>query len=130
MPLAHDAPIRFGVKEFCGVCRRCSDACPVKAISGDDPSTERYNESNISGVSKWSVDGEKCFGYWTAQNTDCSICVRVCPYNKDYTKWRFRVGRWLAGTPLRKFMLWLDVKLGYGKRMAPKDWWASRKLSR
>ena len=126
MPLAHDAPIRFGVKEFCGVCRRCSDACPVKAISGDDPSTERYNASNIRGVSKWSVDGEKCFGYWTAQNTDCSICVRVCPYNKDYSKWWYRVAQRLAGTPLRRLMLWLDVKLGYGKRMAPRDWWASR----
>ncbi len=130
MPLAHDVPISFGVKEFCEGCRRCTDSCPVKAIPGGDPSTDRHNESNIRGVSKWSVDGEKCFGYWTAQNTDCSICVRVCPYNKDYTKWRFRVGRWLAGTPLRKFMLWLDVKLGYGKRMAPKDWWASRKPSR
>jgi len=130
MPLAHDVPISFGVKEFCEGCRRCTDSCPVKAIPGGDPSTNRHNESNIRGVGKWSVDGEKCFGYWTAQNTDCSICVRVCPYNKDYTKWRFRVGRWLAGTALRKFMLWLDVKLGYGKRIAPKDWWASAKSGR
>ena len=130
MPLAHDVPISFGVKEFCEGCRRCTDSCPVKAIPGGNPSTERHNESNIRGVDKWSVDGEKCFGYWTAQNTDCSICVRVCPYNKDYTKWRFRVGRWLAGTALRKFMLWLDVKLGYGKRMAPKSWWANAKPSR
>ncbi len=124
MPLSHDQPIRFGVKEFCEVCRRCSDSCPVKAISGVDPNADRYNESNIQGVSKWSVDGEKCFGYWTAQNTDCSICVRVCPYNKDYSKWQYRVGRWLAGTWLRRVMPWLDVKLGYGKRMAPREWWA------
>ena len=126
MPLTHDVPISFGVTEFCQVCRRCSDSCPVKAIPAGDPNAERHNESNIQGVNKWSVDGEKCFGYWTAQNTDCSICVRVCPYNKDYTKWRYRVGRWLAGTPLRKLMLWLDVKLGYGKRMAPRDWWGGR----
>ena len=126
LPLAHDQPTRFGVEEFCQVCRRCSDSCPVKAIPDGQPSTELHNESNIRGVSKWSVDGEKCFGYWTAQNTDCSICVRVCPYNKDYSKWRFRVGRWLAGTPLRRLMLWLDVKLGYGKRLAPREWWAGR----
>lgn len=126
LPLAHDRPIRFGVEEFCQVCRRCSDSCPVKAIPSGDPSTERHNESNIRGVRKWSVDGEKCFGYWTAQNTDCSICVRVCPYNKDYSKWWFRVGRWLAGTPLRRLMPWLDVKLGYGRRLAPREWWASR----
>jgi len=126
LPLTHDAPIRFGVKEFCETCRRCSDSCPVKAISGEDPNTDLHNESNIRGVKKWSVDGEKCFGYWTAQNTDCSICVRVCPYNKDYSKWWYRLGRWLAGTSLRRLMLWLDVKLGYGKRLAPREWWASR----
>ena len=126
LPLTHDGPIRFGVREFCEVCRRCSDSCPVKAIPGGDPNAERHNESNIRGVSKWSVDGEKCFGYWTAQNTDCSICVRVCPYNKDYSKWWYRVGRWLAGTPLRRVMLWLDVRLGYGKRMASREWWARR----
>ncbi len=126
LPLAHDRPIRFGVNEFCQVCRRCSDSCPVNAIPSGNPNTELHNESNIRGVRKWSVDGEKCFGYWTAQNTDCSICVRVCPYNKDYSKWWFRVGRWLAGTPLRRLMPWLDVKLGFGKRLAPRAWWASR----
>ena len=126
LPLAHDRPIRFGVKEFCQVCRRCSDSCPVKAIPGGVPSTELHNESNISGVRKWSVDGEKCFGYWTEQNTDCSICVRVCPYNKDYSKWWCRMGRWLAGTPLRRLILWIDIKLGYGKRLVPREWWSIR----
>ncbi len=124
MPLAFDQPIRFGVNEFCQVCRRCSDSCPVKAIPSGEPSTDVYNQSNIRGVSKWSVDGEKCFSYWVAQNSDCSICIRVCPYNKDYTKWRYRVGRWLASTWLRRVMLWLDIKWGYGKRLAPKQWWA------
>ena len=61
--------------------------CPVKAIPFDPPSDNTYNQSNISGVRKWSVDGEKCFSFWTAQNSDCSICIRVCPYNKDYSKW-------------------------------------------
>ncbi len=124
LPLARDRPIRFGVKEFCEICRRCSDACPVKAISDGNPTTEVYNQSNIRGVRKWSIDGEKCFGYWAAQNSDCAICVRVCPYNKDLSKWWYRVGRRLAGTRLRRFMLWLDIKLGYGKRLAPRRWWA------
>ena len=34
------------------------------------------------GVKKWSVDGEKCFKYWTFLTTDCAICVQVCPYNR------------------------------------------------
>ncbi|HRW47387.1 MAG TPA: reductive dehalogenase, partial [Caldilinea sp.] len=127
MPLAYDAPIRFGVKEFCQVCRKCADGCPVKAIAQGEPSTERHNQSNIRGVRKWSVDGEKCFGYWAAQNSDCSICIRVCPYNKDYRKWWARAGRRLAGTPLRRAMLWLDDRLGFGARMKPGAWWGQRK---
>ncbi|MEZ4677645.1 MAG: reductive dehalogenase domain-containing protein [Caldilineaceae bacterium] len=75
MPLAHDRPIHFGVKEFCTICRRCANGCPVKAIPQGAPSAEPHNQSNIQGVRKWSVDGEKCFGYWAAQNSDCSICI-------------------------------------------------------
>lgn len=123
LPLAHDLPIHFGVKEFCEGCQRCVNGCPVKAISPSKPSAEVYNQSNIKGVRKWSVDGEKCFSYWAAQNSDCSICIRVCPYNKDYSQWWHRVGRRLAGTPLRQLMLWLDVRLGYGERVKPKLWW-------
>ena len=124
LPLATDAPIRFGVKEFCDICRRCSDACPVKAISDREPTTEVYNESNLRGVRKWSIDGERCFSYWVKQNSDCAICVRVCPYNKDFSRWWARVGRTLAGTPLRHLMLWLDKKLGFGERWKPREWWA------
>ncbi len=126
LPLALDQPIDFGVKAFCDICRRCSQACPVKAIPHGDPSTEIHNQSNLKGVKKWSVDGEKCFSFWVGQNSDCSICIRVCPYNKDHTKWWVRVGRRLAGTPLRRLMLWLDVKLGFGQRMPPKQWWRGR----
>ncbi|MCB0183284.1 MAG: hypothetical protein KDE31_03420, partial [Caldilineaceae bacterium] len=46
MPLAHDQPIRFGVREFCERCRRCADNCPVKAIPQGAPSAERHNQSN------------------------------------------------------------------------------------
>jgi epoxyqueuosine reductase len=124
LPLALDAPIRFGVKEFCDVCRRCSDACPVKAISDGEPTTEGFNESNLRGVRKWSIDGERCFDYWVKQNSDCAICLRVCPYNKDFSRWWARLGRTLAGTPLRRLMLWVDKKLGFGERWKPREWWA------
>ena len=67
---------------------------------------------------------EKCFGYWTALRTDCAICMRTCPYNKDFTKWYMRAARWLAGTPLRRLMLWLDIRLGYGERDTPQKWWS------
>ncbi len=127
LPLAHDKPIAFGVREFCEICRRCTEGCPVKAISDGPPSKEIYNQSNIRGVRKWSVDGEKCFGFWTAQNTDCSICIRVCPYNKDFSRWYHRIGLKLAGTWLRNFILWLDIKTGYGKREKSSHWWNKQK---
>ena len=123
LPLADDQPVYFGVRDFCGRCRRCSDACPVKAIPDDGPSSRVYNRSNIKGVQKWTVDAERCFSYWAAQNSDCAICLRVCPYNKDYSHWYHRLGRTLAGTMLRRNMLWLDKHLGYGKRLSPSDWW-------
>jgi len=123
LPLKHDKPIKFGVKEFCNICNLCAKACPVKAIPETLPSEKTYNISNISGVKKWSVDGEKCFSFWTSQNSDCSICIRVCPYNKDYSKWIHKVGLKLASTWLRHIMLWLDVNLGYGKRQKSTQWW-------
>ena len=113
LPLAIDPPIHFGVKEFCDICQRCANSCPVNAIPTAAPSDAVYNQSNIKGVVKWSVDGEKCFSYWTAQNSDCSICIRVCPYNKDYSKWYTRLGSRLAGTRLRRLMLKLDIGMGW-----------------
>ena len=127
LPMALDKPLHFGVKEFCGICRGCTKGCPVKAISDGAPTTQTYNQSNIKGIKKWTVNGEKCFGYWAAQNSDCSVCIRVCPYNKDYSKWLYQLGRWLAGTRLRRFMLTLDIKLGYGKRKQPKLWWQGQR---
>lgn len=123
LPMSHDQPIKFGVKEFCDMCQLCANACPVKAIAKDKPSLKTHNQSNITGVKKWTVDGEKCFSFWAAQNSDCSICIRVCPYNQDYSKWHNRIGRRLANGPLRHFMLWLHLKLGRGERLKPTRWW-------
>lgn len=74
------------------------------------------------------VDGgcRKCFGYWAQQNTDCAICIRVCPYNRDFSTRRARWWRWLAGTRARRLALWIDKRLGHGKRLSPADWWAAR----
>ena len=123
MPLAHDRPVRFGVKETCDICRACTDGCPAKAIAGGEPSTLVHNRSNIQGIRKWTTDAEKCFRFWANQNTDCSICVRVCPYNRDFSERWSRVWRWLAGTGLRRLALWLDRVGGRGKRLRPSLWW-------
>jgi len=123
LPLLSDHPIEFGVKEFCTTCRKCSDACPAKAIANDAPQSEPPNFSSLSNITKWTVNAEKCFKFWVGMNSDCSICIRVCPYNKDYSKWWNRIGIRLANGPLRRFMLWLDDVLEFGKRHTAQWWW-------
>lgn len=123
MPLAEDSPISFGVKEMCDICNACSKACPSRAIPDNKPSTDRHNKSNIKGIRKWSIDGEKCFSYWSKINSDCSVCVRVCPYTRDYTQRRNRAWLRLADSPLRKLALHLDRRFGGGKRVQAEHWW-------
>ena len=130
MPLAHDGPAKFGVKEFCDICQKCADACPPQAIPHGEPDGAQHNQSNFVGIKKWNVDGEKCFKFWANQGTECGICIRVCPYNKlpetRRGKIYFALWKKLAGGPFRRFALWLDTALGYGKRFKPSWWWTNR----
>ena len=123
LPLVHDRPRSFGVTKFCETCRRCSDACPVNAIPDGPPTDEVFNRSNLVGVRKWTVDAEPCFRFWVNQNSDCSICVRVCPYNRDFSTVWARSWRWLAGTRFRRIALWLVDVFAPGSRVNPEDWW-------
>ena len=76
--LPYDKPY---IKDHCGNCTRCIDACPTQAI------TEQY-----------SVDGSKCISYLTIELKGdipenykgqlenrvfgCDICQDVCPFNR------------------------------------------------
>lgn len=77
LELEYDGPI----KDYCGTCTKCLDACPTGAI------TEPY-----------VVDGSKCISYFTIELKDkipeafsgkfgnwvfgCDICQDVCPWNR------------------------------------------------
>ncbi|MGI9608378.1 MAG: reductive dehalogenase, partial [Acidimicrobiales bacterium] len=61
--------------------------------------------------------------YWSKINSDCSVCVRVCPYTRDYTKRTNRAWLRLSNSPLRKLALWIDRKQGGGTRTQTADWW-------
>lgn len=69
------------VKDYCGTCTACIDACPTEAI-----------------IQPYVVDGSKCISYFTielkeaiptefADNLDnwafgCDVCQDVCPWNR------------------------------------------------
>ena len=125
LPLVHDKPRNFGVRDYCDICDKCAEACPPKALPFGPPTEERPNRSTISGVKKWSADCEKCFKFWTKMRVDCAICMRVCPYNRDYTKWHNRAMRWLMGSPLRRLALAINNRSDHGKRISPNAWWAT-----
>lgn len=81
LELIVDGPI----KDYCGTCTRCIDACPTDAI-----------------VQPYLVDGSKCISYLTIELKDaiipgefknhmdnwmfgCDVCQDVCPWNRFST---------------------------------------------
>ena len=76
LELNYDGP----VKDYCGSCTKCIDACPTEAI-----------------YAPYQVDGSKCISYLTIELKDkipsefkdkmenwmygCDICQEVCPIN-------------------------------------------------
>lgn len=121
IPLAVDAPRPMGVRAFCDICTKCADACPVKALPFGPPELATDAPSSIKGVRKWTSDAKKCFGFWAKISSDCAICMRVCPFNRDFSKVRHKIWLKLALSPLRQVALWLDRNRG-GRRK-PADWW-------
>ncbi len=122
LPLAHDAPKPLGVRAFCDICTKCADACPVKALPYGPPTDAAPNISAIRGVRKWTSDAEKCFAFWAKMASDCAICLRVCPFNRDYGRWTNRAWLRLALGPFRKVALWLSRN--HGGRTKPGAWWS------
>lgn len=69
------------IKDYCGTCNRCMEACPTQAI-----------------IKPYVVDGSKCISYFTIELKDeipseyqdkmdgwafgCDTCQQVCPWNR------------------------------------------------
>lgn len=89
LPIEPGTPIR----EACGGCRRCIDACPTKAL-----------------LAPYTLDANKCISYLTIEHRSdipeeftgqfenwgfgCDICQEVCPWN-----WKARPTNEPAFTP-------------------------------
>ncbi len=109
LPLQQDDPIAFGVQDFCTFCKKCADNCPSGAIASGDKQT-------VKGVEKWQSDQEKCYRFWRQVGSDCSICIKVCPYSHPGSPLHQMV-RWAIrrNHPIRRLALAGD-DLFYGRR--------------
>jgi reductive dehalogenase len=125
MPLLPDAPIRFGVTEFCESCMLCAVDCPSRSITEGPRTWEGRSPANNPGVYKWYVTPEGCYDF---NGFSCSNCKRVCPFNKPNNSWLHRLSRALIDGkvgPLHEAMVKLDQASGYGGQRESSDFWAS-----
>lgn len=124
MPLVPDTPIEFGVWEFCRICKKCAIHCPSNSIEKGDPTGEPHNISNRKGILKWNVNAETCLSWWARNGTDCSNCIRVCPFNKPggvlHDLVRYGISHCKAS---HRFFLWGDNFMGYGNRRKADQFW-------
>ena len=119
LPMAVDAPIDFGLQDFCSKCLKCAVECPCNAISFGD-------KIMFNGYEMWKPDVEKCTLYrvTNSRGASCGRCMKMCPFNKEGLL-AHRAALWLAiKVPvLRRLLARMDDWLGYGRRNEEGKWW-------
>lgn len=125
LPMELDRPVKFGVMEFCKVCHKCADTCPVDSISREkEPSFNDLGPMCAKGHKTWWSEGVKCWSYIESTGGDCGKCLNVCPWNKpDRFIHRLTKGIIKRTSLFNRFFVWLDNALGYGKPKDPEKWW-------
>jgi reductive dehalogenase len=124
MPLTTDAPIRFGVVEFCESCKLCATECPSSAVTDGERTWEGKSISNNPGIFKWYGDLEKCYDF---NGFSCSNCKRICPFNKPNNSWLHQLTRKLVERrvgAVDELMVKLDQASGYGTQVEATEFWA------
>ncbi|TFG31683.1 reductive dehalogenase [Candidatus Thorarchaeota archaeon] len=128
MPLITDNPdLAFckAVIRFCETCKKCAHNCPSQSIPYEDEQTwGGKTASNNSGVKKWYVDVESCYGFWVENGSECSNCIRSCPYNKK-DGILHRLVLWVVQhLPfLNRLIVKMDDLAGYGKQKKTEQFW-------
>ncbi|MBU2513588.1 reductive dehalogenase [bacterium] len=119
LPLAIDKPIDFGLQDFCAKCKKCATECPSGSISDKD-------KVMYHGYEKWPVDVDKCtkMRIGNKQGSGCGVCIKVCPWNKPNTLFHRSISWTMRKLPFaRRFGVWGDDLLGYGKPDYNHKWW-------
>ncbi|KAA3662007.1 MAG: reductive dehalogenase [Chloroflexi bacterium] len=130
LPMAFDKPIKFGVKEFCEVCKKCAQECPTQAIQYGEQTKEAATISTNPGVMKWSVNPEDCYIGWTANGSGCGMCIKTCPFNKPES-WLHDATRILIGAKvgsIDSLLVKLDDASGFGKSEPADGFWESERF--
>ncbi|MFW9991880.1 MAG: reductive dehalogenase [Candidatus Odinarchaeota archaeon] len=101
-PMEVDEPVDLGAVEVCTVCKKCAEHCPSKSIPFDKyPAWESpwdTPSNNSGGTYKWYVNVDSCYKYWVANSSDCSNCIRACPFTKP-------IGRFMLSHDMARFFI-------------------------
>ena len=118
LPLIHNKPIDLGVQAFCEKCEKCAKYCPSQALRYGERTAEHNNICNNVNILKWPVNAEKCIKWWAKNSAHCTVCIRVCPFNKKDTSFH-RTIRWHVNylPQFNRFYKWMDDLMGYGKQV-------------
>jgi len=133
MPLIPDFPdFNFckAVVRFCEDCEKCAQTCPSQSIPfGKERTWEGTTKSNNPGIKKWYVNVETCYGFWVENGSECSNCIRSCPYNKKDGFMHRSVMWFVQHMPwLNRLIVKMDDILGYGKQKSGEKFWKKYRL--
>jgi reductive dehalogenase len=125
LPLVRDNPIRFGVTEFCDVCKKCADECPAHAISTGERTWGRDSVSCSQGHFTWHLNNEACRKYWDlGLAANCTSCIRACPFTKHPGLVHEIVRTFVSNLPAADpFLKKMDDWFGYGKEKDGVRFW-------
>ena len=116
LPLVLDRPIDIGVQKFCEVCKLCSRYCPSNSLMNGERTDQPWDVHNVPGMKKWPIKAMNCLDFWVKNGNHCSVCIRVCPWNKP-DGLLHRLVRVLAERNLMsRAIVYFDQLLGYGKQ--------------
>lgn len=121
LPLVPDSPIDIGVQGFCERCKLCATHCPSRALMTDERRDKAWDQSNAEGMMKWPIKAMKCFDWWVKNGTHCSVCIRICPWNKPNNALHKTVRLFAERNILTRAMIFMDQLLGYGKQSKPRE---------